>query len=252
VLARDAGDFAAAGPLLTESLALFATLGEDEMLAHAEQTLGHVRFHQGERDAARAHLEASLERFRRLSPEVQARSASMFNCLNVLGKLAMREGNLAAARTHILEAAAHSRTVGGSRVIAHALTDVGVLHLELGEHSAAGPVLREALGVAAEGEDGWCILQALHALASAAAEEGHTRRAAVLTAAFEALGQRASVSEISEDLELPATGAGLRNALAGLDPTVREAATQQGAAMTIEEAVAYGLSDDEAEPAAQL
>jgi non-specific serine/threonine protein kinase len=245
VLARGAGDFVAARPLLTESLALFEMLGADEPIANTEQNLGHVLFRLGERAIARAHLESSLERLRRLDGEAQALSASMFGCLNILGKLALDEGDLAAARAYIFEAEDCSRTVGSPHIIAHALIETGVLHLELGEHLAAAPVLHEALRVAAGAEDAWCTFQALHALACAAAEAGDARRAAVLMAAVEALEHRTGPVDISADLVLPAMRARLSQTLGSLDPITRAAAGAQGAAMTLDEVVAYGLADYE-------
>ena len=243
VLARDAGDYAEARPLHVESVTLFEALGENERLANAQQNLGHVLFRLGERAAGRAHMEASLERLRRLGGEAQALSASFFACLNNLGQLAMQEGDYKAARAYIVEAEAYGRTVGSPHVIAQALTNVGVLHIELGEHAAAGSVLREALRVAEGASDDSCTveaLQALHALASAAAAQGQVDRAAVLTAAFGAVGGRGGMLM---PVEHPAMDARLTDAIAALDPGARAAAEAEGAAMTLEAAVAYALAD---------
>jgi tetratricopeptide (TPR) repeat protein len=96
VLAREAGDFAGARPLLTESVALFKTLGENERLANAEQNLGQVLFRQGDRDAARAHLETSLERLRRLGDKAQALSVG--EPRRELGPLASHRPNATLAK----------------------------------------------------------------------------------------------------------------------------------------------------------
>jgi DNA-binding NarL/FixJ family response regulator len=240
VLARDAGDFVEARSQQAASVALFETLGDTERLANAEQNYGQVLFRLGEREAARTHLEASLARLRRFDAEAQARSASLFPCLGTLGQLAMQAGDHVAARTHLVEAEAHARTVGSPHQIAQALTYVGVLDLQMGEHAAAVFALREALRIAADVGDAWSIFQALHVLASAAAAQGQNHRAAVLTAAFEAVGGRAGIRTAAE---IPALEALLRNTLAGLDPVDRAVADAAGAAMAPEEAIAYALAD---------
>ena len=241
VLARDAGDYAEARPLQVESVALFEVLGEDERLANAQQNLGQLLFRLGEREAARAHLEASLVRLRRLGGEAEALSASLFICLTALGLLALQEGDNVAARGHIVEAESFARQVGSPHIIAQALTNVGVLQVELGEHAAAAASLREALKIAADAMDPFSTFQALHVLASAAAAQGQVHRAAVLTAVVDSLGGRAGIRNYAENAALETR---LRDTLAGLDPVARAAADADGAAMTTEEAVAYGMGDD--------
>jgi predicted ATPase/DNA-binding NarL/FixJ family response regulator len=243
VLARGAGDFAAAWPLLAESLALFETLGDEEQIANVEQNLGLVLFRLGERNAARAHLQSCLARLRRLDTEEHAHSVSMFGCLNVLGMLALQEGDLATALAIAREAEAYSRVGGSPHFMAHALIEVGIVHLTLAEPTLAAPALREALALAAGAADRWCTLQALHALACVGAATGETRRAAVLSAAFRALGDRSDHGDISADLVLPALEVRLKESLATLDPLVRAAAESEGAAMPIADAVAFGLAD---------
>jgi non-specific serine/threonine protein kinase len=88
--------------------------------------------------------------------------------------------------------------------------------------------------------DAWSTFQALHALASAAAAQGQAYRAAVLTAAFEAVGGRAGIRNA---VEHPAMEARLKDALDSLDPVTRAAAEAEGAAMKIDQAVAYGMAD---------
>ncbi|HEY1296537.1 MAG TPA: LuxR C-terminal-related transcriptional regulator [Chloroflexota bacterium] len=243
VLARGAGDFVAAWPLLAESLALFETLGDEEQIANVEQNLGHVLFRLGERNAARAHLQSGLARLRRLDTESQAVSVWMFGCLNVLGMLALQEGDLATALAHAREAEACSRLGGSPHFMAHALIELGVVHLTLAEPTLAAPVLREALALAADAADRWCTLQALHALACVNAATGKARRAAVLTAAFRALGDRVDPGDISADLVLPALEVRLNESLAALDPLVRAAAESEGVEMSVADAVAFGLAD---------
>jgi non-specific serine/threonine protein kinase len=231
-LALYRGDYAAARPLIEESLSIHRAQGDTKGEARALSGLSTVAIYQGDYPAARAFSEESLARYR-----VDGNRRGEALTLHLLGYIAMRQDDSAGARALINDSLEILREVGDREYMALALSDLALVALKLGEPDRARDALAEALGLVAELGAKREGAYALEASAELALLGGDGSRAARLAGAAEALREAmGSPLQPSEELERKSFLARLERAL-GTEASATE--RDRGRAIPFEQALAY-------------
>ncbi len=274
VLARNQGDYAAAGLLLEESLAIRRQHGDRRGIAASLGSLGAVANERGDHAAARSLHEECLAIYRELDDRLGTASA-----LNNLGiavlysddfpaaralheeSLAIRRelgdrwgtaaslmnmamvdreiGDLAAARELYEASEAIYRELDDQRSTARASRQVAIVMCDQGDYEGAEPLLERSLASFLKLGDRTNICDALYGLAYAFSLPD-PRRAAILWGAGERLREEQGVQpplmyRSREEREVAAARAALD------DDTAFDLAWQQGREMNFEQAVRYAL-----------
>ena len=144
-LAGYRGDYAAARPLIEESLAINRAQGDIKGEARALSGLSTVATAQGDFAAARAFGEEGLALYRRLG-ERRGEAIALHN----LGYVAVRQGDSASAHGLFTDALAMMRAVGDRGFAAVTLSDLALVALRLEEPERAREALAESLGLVDE------------------------------------------------------------------------------------------------------
>lgn len=217
------GDFAAAGVLMEEDLALFKEVGDQDRVAWSLFTLGLLHSKQGEYTRARALFEESLALFRKLGNKrgiaasltqlagtffvSQSNQEMIYPMLEeglsldrevgdkegmavsslLLGWVALKQGDIATARTRMEQSLALYREMEHREGMAEALALLGRVMAAGGEHAFARAHYEESLALAKEIGDKELIASGLEGLASAVAEQGEPAWAARLWGRAEAM-----------------------------------------------------------------
>jgi non-specific serine/threonine protein kinase len=274
VLARNQGDYPAAGLLHEESLAIRRQYGDRRGIAASLNSLGNVASERGDHAAARSFHEEGLVIYRALDDRHGTASA-----LNNLGIASMYSGDFPAARVLFEESRALSnelgdrwgtaaslmnmamvaretcdlsaarelyeageaiyQELGDQRSKARASREVALVMCDQGDYVGAQSLLEKSLASFLKLGDRTNICDALHGLAYAFSLRD-PRRAAILWGAGERLREEQGVKpppmyRSREDRELAAARAALG------DDTAFDLAWQKGRAMNFEEAVGYAL-----------
>jgi non-specific serine/threonine protein kinase len=238
-LALYRGDYAAARPLIEESLSIHRSQGDTKGEARALSGLSTVAIYQGDFAAARSFSEQSLALYRTLG---ERRGEAI--ALHTLGYVAVRQGDSANARGLLDEALAMLREVGDRESEAVTLSDLAVVAVRLGEPERARDALTaslalvEELGAKREGA------YAFEAAAELALAGGDGARAARLSAASEALREAMGSPLVpTEELERQEFLARVEQALG---PEAFAAERARGRALPFPEALSHareGLAD---------
>jgi hypothetical protein len=161
--------------------------------------------------------------------------------LHMLAQVRERQGDLITARVYEEESLAIWRGQRDPRNMAFTIVVLGRLAFAHGDGVAARAWWNEGLVLAAEVSDPWCIGCFLGSFVALAAAEHQPVRALRLAAATDAVFQM-----VGTPLPL-ATGElverGRTQAMLVLDAATQAAARTEGQAMTVEQAVAYGLEE---------
>ncbi|HEY3079372.1 MAG TPA: tetratricopeptide repeat protein [Chloroflexota bacterium] len=236
LVARQTGDFAEARALLQESARLWRELGDRGNAAHALRSLGWVSNFQGDLAATRAFVEESLALFR----EVGDRSNVAY-LLGDLGEVAVAQGDHAEARRVYQEGLALWRELGNRQALANQQNGLAYVLTEERDHATARALFEEALLIRRESGAPVRVSWSLAGFAFLAAAQGQPRRALRLAGAAAAL-RRAPGFRVP-----PSSVVRLERKLgpirAELGQAAAEAVWAAGEAMSLEEAVAYALSD---------
>ncbi|MBA2450600.1 MAG: tetratricopeptide repeat protein [Chloroflexi bacterium] len=136
---------------------------------------GLLAWHQGERAAARAQLEESLEIWRELGDP-----SGVAYTLGLLGLVSWSEGDETAGRLLFEESLAIRRDVGETWGVALALGVLGRMALHQGDYAAASSRLEESMTIRHEVGDKWVIAQNLNSLGDLARLGGDYERARAL------------------------------------------------------------------------
>jgi tetratricopeptide (TPR) repeat protein len=236
------GEFTEAQLLYEESVSLRGSLPNRRGLANSLINLGWLLRMRGEYDAARALQEESLAIHREIGT---GRGAALALCH--LGTLARCAGDFDAARRYDEESLAISRELNDHWGVANALCDRGNLAVREGDYAAACSFQRESLKIRRDLGMQRCVAECLEGLAWAAAEYGLRTRAARLFGAAEALRRVGGIYAAPSGERAEYEDA-LTAARATLGEAAFAAAWADGARMTMEQACAYALQDDEAPP----
>ena len=181
-LALYQGDFAQAGPLIEQSLALYRELGDDKGVARALSGLAIVAtYREDDATAERTNVE-SLELYERLG-EPRGRAISLHN----LGYLAWCRGDHATARARYEQALALLAKVGDREMLALTLAGLAEALLRLGDPEAARGRYAESLALARELQARREAAYALEGVADMAVGAGDPAIAARLLGAAQTL-----------------------------------------------------------------
>jgi non-specific serine/threonine protein kinase len=242
-LAFSRGDPTEAARWLDQSLALWRERGDSRGLATALVHLGGAA--RASSDPARATLlfEESADLVRRAGPD-RARDAILAAYTEApfgnLSRLAEQQGDLARARALLDEDLAFCRAFGDSHGVANALRALAGLSYRQQDTERATILLKESLVLFDDLADAPCISNTLELLAYVATLQGRQRRAARLLGAAEVqlgvtgLAPMLMVRAVHDDA--------VAAARAGLGDEAFAAAWAEGRAMTLQQAVAYGLA----------
>ena len=173
------GDFAAAGSLLEESLAIRRELGDEVRMASSLSNLGIVAFEQEDLDDAEARFVEALELDRAHGNEWGAGAA-----LDNLAAVAIERGDSERARELNSEVLVSAQRVGDQELIAFGLEKAAILAAteeqpaRAGRLAGAADAVREAAGIDRNDFDrGWLDRH----LSRVAGDEFETHRAAGTT-----------------------------------------------------------------------
>jgi tetratricopeptide (TPR) repeat protein len=273
LLLYDKQDYPRATRRLEESLARYRELGEWQGSAAALHFLGDCAREQGDLARAAALLEESIANFRALG----VNETGLADSLNGLGDVTLRQGNIARATTLYWEAVRLLQDVGDRWSILWPMRNLSWLALIQGDDGRVQALLEEHVA--------WCRDKqsvdpafVLHLLGALTSGQGDATQATALLWEALALQQQFNPHLIKESLDgcawlaaahgQPERAACLLGAtepmLAGGVPTWRFAHEQlaaavrvqldeaafatawaEGQAMTLEQAIAYALSENE-------
>ncbi len=163
--------------------------------------------------------------------------------LHDLGFVAQQQGEYGQAHALYTQSLALFRELGDKRGIAYALHDLGFVAQQQGEYARACALLVESLTLAWDTAEKYRITEILADVAAGASAQGQAARAARLWGAGarlrEDIGAKAPPNEHTRYERYLAT------ARAHLDAATFAAAWAEGRAMSLEEAIAYALADEQ-------
>jgi tetratricopeptide (TPR) repeat protein len=235
-LAGSQGEHGAARALCQEGVAIWQCLADQRGLAAALRLLGSISQEQGNYPAACRLLEESL-----MISEALEDQPNIAATLNNLGLTLVYSGQYDRARCLLERSVSLNRGRGAVLQIAANLNNLGLCALRQGSLEEATSLFSESLRTKREmGNSPGGIVYGVEGLAQVAAARGQWERATCLLGAADALhaeggSPRRPPSEGAHDEQILACA---RIALA--EPAFA-AAWSRGAAMTVEQAVAYAL-----------
>lgn len=236
--AMSRGEYREARPLLEESLALWRGLGDAFGVTEVLCNLSRLIICEGDHAGARALLDEARALARR-----QGERRHIGYVLEVRGEVAFAAGDLAEAGRLWVESLAHYTELGDPLGIISVAILEGRLALRMGDVTRARA--RYTASLEHQRRAGWQVaasaLQALAGLATVAGAEGRADRALRLAGATLA-------GCVARGLRLPepeqeALDRAIAPARATLDERTAAVALAEGAAMTLEEAIAEALQD---------
>ena len=241
VVAAQQGDDGAARKLLEESLAIHWELDDRHGVALTLNGLANLACAQGDYAVAQSLHERGLAINRSLGDR-RSVAISLVN----LGAVAEARGDRLAARALYQECLEIFRELNEKVGIASSLINLGVVAVALGEIPHAQGLYQESLAMLRELGDRRGIAFSLEGLADVGLASGCAGRAACIWGAAERLRE-----EISSPLAPFERGryltqlAAARGALGDADFAT---AWQKGRAVTLEQAINYAMSEDDATP----
>jgi predicted ATPase/DNA-binding XRE family transcriptional regulator len=243
--ARGQGDLSRAAALGEEGAALAIAEGDTLHAAMLVYHLALVANAQGDLDTARSRVEEALVHFRALPSSHRLASHGIAMALNMLGEIAMRQGDLRAATPAMDEALAIWRQRGDTWGMALALKNLADLALRRGKTVAAAQHFRDGLvsfwKVGDTSGMAFC-LDSLAGLAVHDRPEQATRLLAMAEVVHDRLGASFAEQRGSHDEAVAI-------ARAALGEAPFAAAWEAGCALPLAEAIAEAL-DPIAEPEA--
>ncbi|MDQ3344364.1 MAG: tetratricopeptide repeat protein, partial [Actinomycetota bacterium] len=239
VFARARGDYGPAEAQQTEAVRLQRELGDGDALASALNLLGALRYDQGDVAGARRLMEESLTVRQERGSDERAAAETMNN----LGVLAHGAGELETSADYFARSLVIFRRVGDDEGIARLVMNQGNLYLDRGDHRRAAALMREAIARFHGLGSTWDLVDCLDFLATNLGLRGRTEQAGTLFGASEAL--REAIGAVRPDPEQDDYEAKVAATQAAGDAGVLAEAWAVGRTMTLEQAVAYALVDEE-------
>jgi predicted ATPase/class 3 adenylate cyclase/DNA-binding CsgD family transcriptional regulator len=231
-------DYEAAVPPLEEALAISRDLGDRTAVAQTLARYAVVPHHLGDHDRARAMLSEALA-LGRQRDDIRVIELT----LQYLADLDRDLGRYAEAAGAYEESLELARRRGNRHSVAYSLRGLGHVARSRGEYARARDLLKESLGLLRELRDRRCIPLCLEGLACIAVGPAWAERAARLLGAAGALQDRTGAPAPPSDMaDYRRTEADAR---ARLGKERFAAIRAAGAAMPLDEAVAYALGEDE-------
>ncbi|MGI8553774.1 MAG: ATP-binding protein, partial [Dehalococcoidia bacterium] len=231
------GEDAQAQALFEESLALWRRLGDHRVVAVTLNNVAIMASRRGDHRQARMLYEESLTLYRKLGDK-----RGMALTLNNLGNVLRRQGDDEQARELYGESLTLKRSLGDSQGVAVALQDLAALAVRHGDHRQAQALAAESLGQVGIEGDRRCISQNLHTLARVASALAQFERAARLMGAARAIqASNTAALEPAERIQFEADRSVIQAKLSG---TTFDKAWSEGAALSVDRAIADALAQD--------
>lgn len=231
------GDYQGARKLSEESYRLSLELGDKRGQGVALLYRGCLADREGDHILARSQLEQSRDLFVQIGEHWGMACSALH-----LGNLARSEGDLAEARLLLEESLGLSRQGASKYDIAAALQGLGELHRQLGDYEAARTCFHESLELCHEiGQRSGTLDLLLDSLGGIAAEENNGHRAARLTSAADQARSDCLREIHPRDQQRRVE---IRHLVrAQLTPSEHHRADAEGAALRLDEAVAYARGE---------
>jgi predicted ATPase/DNA-binding XRE family transcriptional regulator len=277
-LAYYEGDLSYSEQSRQEALAIFRNLGDTVGIADCLNGLGNTAISQGNYDAARGFYEESLTMRRDLGDtwgvarllgnlgllayfqmdyaqaySLHSESLTLFrelrddesiaNELVNLGDVALHQAELSSALAFYKESAAISGGLKDQWGFAYAIMGIANVDFEQGDFSKASSLYRECLSIFLEDADQIGLPYALESVAALAVMKNQPEKAARIFGAADALRK-----STNSPMPLPNSSAYQKNISVlqqQLAPSKFEAMWREGQAMTMKQAVAYVLENQE-------
>jgi predicted ATPase/DNA-binding CsgD family transcriptional regulator len=244
-LAVRQGDYAAALPLLEESLALWREFGDKPGIARALHALGEALLGLGEHGRAQMLLEESLALYRQFgdASTVSGVTSTLPRVLCCLADIAYAQADYVRASARYEEGLAAAREYRHAHDVGYAMRGLGHLARMQGDYGRATELLKESLVVLAQLNDKRCTPLCVEGMACVASELGQWERAARLFGAAEALREAIGVTLLpAERVDHDRAAAAARAAAA---EAALAAAWAEGRTMTLEQAAEYAVATEQ-------
>jgi tetratricopeptide (TPR) repeat protein len=237
-VARYRGDYVTWRALAGECLAIQREFGEKLGISFSLMWLGIAALAQDDLGQAARLFDESRDLHRGMEPLDGEGDAGL---RDLLAEVARRRADYGPAEELLAQSLALHQAINNREGTANALDGLGRTAGSQGELAAARSLQMEALAIRREGRIPISLAQSLHALAILAAAQQHPERAARLFGAVEAFHR------VLYSCGLPIWRAeherGVDAVRVQLGDALFEAASAEGRAMTLEQAVALALSD---------
>jgi len=228
-------DWSAARALYEESLSLARELGDKVGMVDRLSDLGRVALEQGDYLQAGKLLEQGLAIARELGYK------NTLDMLFNLERMARFRDDYGQAVKLFEEGLTISRETGNKWGIAWALCGLGELARLQGDYASARAFYVEAVPIARGTDDGENMAYLIEEFAALSAAQGEVKQAVTLFGATEAL--REAIHIVPLPVERAEIDRNITTARAQLDEATFNAAWAEGRAMTMEQAIAYGLDN---------
>jgi predicted ATPase/DNA-binding winged helix-turn-helix (wHTH) protein len=238
ISARDRGDYPLAQARFERSLACWRLLSDHNAIARCLHNLASVVKVRGDFARAIWALEEASDIFERLGD----RSGAAWS-INQLGDVESASGEMTRARQCYERALAAFRDAHDPWGIARSLTDLGYIELAEGRLKEARAAFREALGTFGELRHRRGMARVLEGYASLALAGGHA--AAALRLASAACRIRTRINAPLPRQEQAYVEETVQTARGRVGMSQSEEAWAEGTAMSLEEAIAYALRQDD-------
>jgi ATP/maltotriose-dependent transcriptional regulator MalT len=223
---------------LEAAVASARAAGDLRTAAIALNGLGAAAYFQGDLTRSAMRTEESL---------ALAREAGSVGdvalILSHLGDVALHQGDVARATALSEEALTLSRRAGELQAEVNTLCTLGQLARQGGDLATAFALQRQGLALARERADPRCVADTLEYLVNVVGAAGHGEQAARLLGAATAL--REAIGAPGPSVERAMTEQAVVEARGALGEEAWAAAFAAGRAMTLEEAIAEALGEDE-------
>jgi non-specific serine/threonine protein kinase len=232
-------DLNAAKPLFMRALDISRDVGDQFQMAWALALLGYARL--PELRAALPLVEESLALFRELKHQ-----PGMAQALNIMGEIARFNGSDDSAKRAYEDCLAVSQQTGERRRIVAMFDNLAFLAVHEGNLERARVLGRQALALARDMDDRLEMAKSLSIVAGALGILGQPRRSARLLSASErCLESVGAFHQPNDKREVDEMFTAVR---AQLDESAFQAAMAEGRALTLEQAVAQALDENDAAP----
>jgi tetratricopeptide (TPR) repeat protein len=234
LIAFEAGDLPTTRHWYEHCRVLLLEAGTPLNLAQSYQNMGELALYEGNFVEARAAIEESLRLFRELGEQLYLPGS-----LHTLGAIQKEQDDYAAALHSLNESLALQRELGDRRGIAWSLTELGDVARCQGDEQKARAYYRESLHILKDLGDMSSMAGSLFGLAYLALAHHQTKRATHLLAmAMEWRGTLPMTAKARAGYELRVSAV-----RAELGEQVFAKEWAHGSALTLDQAVAYALSE---------
>ena len=232
-------DYAAAGSWYEAAVGAWLATADDAGIANALYDRSFIYLIGGDRDRARAELHEALARARAAGDRLIEATI-----LAWLGQESLLDGEPAGAVEAMEQAVALYREVGNRFHLADSLSGVALGYALLGDVTGSRAALIEAIELFREADNPTGLGQSIWGAGVLAVLEGRFERAMVLLGADAANRERVGGGAPPEVLDNVSTNPEVA-ARDALDPAVADATWERGRAMSLDQAIAYVLSNED-------